>query len=485
MSSQPLRVLLIDLPTFPKGTVALSLYAVAAALQDYWQPQVIDLNLMDLDAALAPLPQERLAFVGLKVSAQNLQHAIRVTQALKSRFEGTPVIWGGELPTLLPDDCLRHCTSVVVGAFEPVAARLHADLQRADLQAVYRTAAGDGLAQLLPARLDLMPSGVRYPAFMGLPMESSRGCTYKCTFCMVHEMQPGYEMKSEAQLHAELKRYDGHFLNLIDYNFGVDEAHVRRVAAAIAQSGVVGWMGEMCIESLDNDRVLQALAQSRCRMIYCGLEALDDLGLKSINKARTNVIGNYERIIRKVQAHGIQVAAGMIIGLDGASHDTMQEMRLFFERMGLMYVKLTFITYNPGTKVKQSMLRKGTYITEAIEHYDGNHLTFLAHGLQPEILYAGTRQFIRQFYGLGKIMRRSLNTRLSLLGRLEYVLFNLCYREPYLQWLARDIFRNEAAFQQLLATPFKPSWHMRVADRWLAKIRIARRNQERKRHIVF
>lgn len=471
MSSQTKGVLLIDLPTFPKGTVALSLYAVAAALADFWQPQVIDLNLMDLEAALAALRPMELAFVGLKVSAQNRQHAIRVTQAIQLRYKGTPVIWGGELPTLLPADCLAHCASVVVGAFEPVVARLHADLQRGDLQPIYRTTPGEGLARLLPARLDLMPAHARYPAFMGLPMESSRGCTYKCTFCMVHEMQPGYEIKSEAQLLAELKQYDGHFLNLIDYNFGVDEAHVLRVADTIAQSGVVGWMGEMCIESLDNDRILQALTQSRCRMVYCGLEALDDLGLKSINKARTNVIGNYERIIRKAQAHGIQIAAGLIIGLDGASLETMGQMRIFFERMGLMYVKLTFITYNPGTKVKQSMLRKGTYVTETVEHYDGNHLTFLANGLQPEILYKGTRQFIRQFYVFGKIVRRSLNTRLDLLGRLEYVLFNLCYREAYVQWIAKDIFRNEDAFQELLAAPLKPSWQMRMADRWLVRVR--------------
>jgi radical SAM superfamily enzyme YgiQ (UPF0313 family) len=450
-------------------------------LEPFWKPQVIDLNFVALEDALAEMKGASLHWIGLKVSAQNMRHAISTTQVLRARFPEVHVIWGGELPTLLPQDCLAHCDSVVSGAFEPVVARLHADLMRGEMQPVYQAAFEDGIGQLLPARLDLIPHRDAYPAFMGLPMESSRGCTYKCTFCMVHEMQPGYQLKTEAQLQSELSQYNGHFLNLIDYNFGVDEAHVLQVAQAIQQSSVLGWMGEMCIESLDNDRVLQALAASRCRMVYCGLEAVDELGLKSINKARTNVIGNYERIIRKAQAHGIQIAAGLIIGLDGASLQTMAQMREFFERMGLIYVKLTFITYNPGTKVKQSMLRKGSYTTEEVTHYDGNHLTFLANGLDPEMLFEGTRRFIREFYSLRKILRRSFNSHLDAYGRLEFILFNLCYRDAYVQWLDADIFRNEAAFQTMLAQPFKPSWWLRTADRWLRRLRISRSSKDRKR----
>jgi radical SAM superfamily enzyme YgiQ (UPF0313 family) len=470
------QILLIELPTYPKGTVALSLYAVAAAFAAPWEPVIIDLNLEDLESAVLRFPVADIALIGIKVSAQNFAHAVATTQALRARYPHVPVLWGGELPTLLPDTCLQHAHTVVCGAFEPIAEQLCADLARQQLQPRYQ-GDSDSLLALPSPRLDLLPQPERYQQFMGWPMESSRGCTYKCTFCMVHTMQPRYLLKSEAQLAAELRAYEGRFLNLVDYNFGVDEAHVLRVAAAIQASGVLGWMGEMCLESLDNDRVLAALAASRCRMVYCGLEAVDELGLKSINKARTNHIENYERIIRKVQSHGIQIAAGMIIGLEGASLEGFERMRAFFQRMGILYIKLTFLTYNPGTKVRESMLRKGSYVTEDISHYDGNHLTFLAHGLEASMLYAGTRQFVERFYSLRAIVRRSFQTRLGLLGRLEFVLFNLCYREFYLDWMRHGVLGNETAYQARLASLLAPRWQLRWADRWLRRVRKWRKGE--------
>ncbi|MFN8398183.1 MAG: radical SAM protein [Bacteroidia bacterium] len=464
------RILLIDLPTYPKGTVALSLYAVAAAMEGC-DCQVIDLNVEDWEEATKRMGEWVPDLVGLKVSAQNHGHAISVTVMAREHFPATLVMWGGELPTLLPDECLKHCDVAVQGAIEPIVRRLLEDLGAGSLAKRYDGREMPSLSALHSPRLDLLAHPDRYPRFMGLPMESSRGCTFKCTFCMVHSMQPRYLLKTEEQLKAELHQYRGRFLNLVDYNFGVDPEHVKRVASAIRDSEVLGWMGEMCLESLDNDEVLRALAESRCRMIYCGLEAIDELGLKSINKARTNQIAHYDQIIAKVQSYGIQIAAGMIIGLEGATQEGMERMRQYFQERGILYIKLTFLTYNPGTKVKQSMLRTGSYTTEAIEQYDGMHLTFLPEGVDPQEMYAGAEAFIKQFYSLSAIRRRSRVPQLDWRGRMEFILFNLCYREVYLEWLRQGIFRDEAAFQAMLAGLHQPSGMLKWADQLLDKVR--------------
>ncbi len=478
MSVAKEKVLLIDLPTYPKGSVALSLYAVAAAFDPWYSSEIIDLNFLGIDAALHAKSAHAWAIIGLKVSAQNFKHAVSISKLLKEQFPEVPVLWGGELPTLLSEECLKHCEVIVRGSFEPVAEELCLDLQQGKLKAEYQGRfASNELATLLSPRLDLIPQPERYPAFMGWPMESSRGCTFKCTFCMVHSMQPSYQTKSLAQLESELKAYKGRFLNLVDYNFGLDKAHLLKVAKAIGESGVVGWMGEMCLESLDDDEVLEALAASRCRMIYCGLEAVDEMALKSINKARTNQIGNYERIIRKVQSHGVQIAAGLIIGLEGSSLESFEKMHDFFQRMDIAYVKLTFLTYNPGTKVKESMQRKGSYVTEEIDQFDGNHLTFLANGLDPDMLFEGSRKFIRSFYSVRKIVGRAIKSEMNFLGKMELMLFNFCYREVYLEWVANVIFRNEIAFQELLAKSYAPSWQFRLADRLLKRVRSLRFKQ--------
>ena len=42
------------------------------------------------------------------------------------------------------------------------------------------------------------------------------------------------------------------------------------------KAGVNGWMAEMCLESLDNDEMLGFMRDSGCRIIYCGLESIDE-----------------------------------------------------------------------------------------------------------------------------------------------------------------------------------------------------------------
>lgn len=466
--SSSISVLLIDLPTFPKGPLSLSLYAVAAAFGHQVSVSVADLNHNSLQEILSSHSIPGL--VGLKVSAQNHHLACEYTEQIKSVWKDSLVLWGGEYPTLEPEICLQTADSIVSGRFEPIADRLQEDIANGTLKAHYRGSTGDFLGEH-PPRLDLIPDLGKAYRFMGLPMESSRGCTYKCTFCMVHQMQPGYALKPVEMLRPELELYKGEFLNLVDYNFGVDPDHVVRLAATIRDSEVLGWMGEMCLESLDNDAVLKALAESRCRMIYCGLEAIEEASLLAVNKARTNQIDNYERIIRKVQSYGIQIAGGVILGLPGSQGAAMVELRRFFERLGIVYAKLTFLTYNPGTKVRESMRRKGDYLSEEAALQDGNHLSYLPHGMEAEQIHRDAEAFIRQFYTLPKILRRVWLQSGTFWNKFEILLFNLCYRDVYFQWLEQDVFHDPNGFDRLLRTPVQKSWLLRNSERMLHWVR--------------
>jgi len=472
------KILLFDLPTFPKGTIALSLYAVAGALGNQYVTQVIDLNLLTWEEAKTEMGAGSPLFLGLKVSAQNAHLAIEYTQVLKNLFPDTPVIWGGEYPTLLPKESLQHCHAIVTQGFEKIASQLLQDLENETLQEIYAGNTQGNWETTSSPRLDLVPHFEKAHQFMGLPLETSRGCTFKCTFCLVHQMQPGYELKPAEKIAAELKAYQGQFINLIDYNYGVYPDHVIQTAALIKDSGAVGWMAEMCLESLDNDDMLAALAESRCRMIYCGIESIDEMALRSVNKAKTNQIIHYERIIRKVQSYGIQIGAGVILGLPGTQPETFERTLEFFSRMGIYYAKLTFLTYNPGTKVKRSMLRKGSYLSEDPAYFDGNHLSFLAEGLEPEVIFQGASRFIESFYSLKGILARADKIALSPLEKREFILFNLCYRSPYLQWLEKGVFADSQAFDQLLRAPLEKSPLHAHAERMLLALRKERFQQD-------
>jgi radical SAM superfamily enzyme YgiQ (UPF0313 family) len=465
-------VILIDLPVFPKGVLSLSLPAVAACFPKQYQTEIIDLNLIQEDLFTNSIKtKSNIAFIGFKVSAQNIKQAIHYSGIVRQLFPNIPLLWGGELPSLLPQNCLEHADTVVQSLFESIADAFIADLENNNLKPIYTGTNKGDLGSYPPPALHLIDKS-RYYNFMGIPLETSRGCSEVCAFCMVHTMQKKtYFCKGAKQLQHELEAYNGSFVNVIDYNIGVDATHVITTAKTIKSANVHGWMAEMCIESLDNEEVLIALKESGCRMIYCGLESIDTVALKGVHKMNTNHVENYERIIRKAQKYGIQVASGFILGINGMNENTFKESLNFFHRMGIIYVKLTFLTYNPGTKVAENMKKKGSFLSEDISVYDGVHLSYLPNGVEADVVLQGAVAFIRDFYSIKQIILRSFNTKLGFWRRIEFILFNYLYREPYLQLVDNNAFLSPDRFSAILNSPFKKNRNMRLADKLLTIIR--------------
>ncbi len=470
------QILLVDLPTYPKGTISLSLFVIAAALKQDYDPVYLDMNFNEDKKKLDGMDFSVFKFAGMKVSAQNYSAAIELTRRIKTKAPELKVVWGGELPTLLPEDCLRHADTIVSGLFEPVAPLFSIDLQRNNLQRQY-IGRNENAAGFLSPDFSILPDTGRYNSFMGLPLETSRGCTEKCTFCMVLTMQPKqYHLKTMEQLKNELPSYASRFINIVDYNFGVSHEHVKNVARLIEESDALGWMAEMNIELLDDDSMLLAMKKSRCRMIYCGLESVDEEALDSVNKAVTNKVANYQRLIRKVQSYGINIAAGVILGLDHADALSYRRTHDFYSRMGLIYAKLTFLTFNPGTRIKKYMQQHGTFVTETIDLYDGNHVTYLPKDITEQELYEATGSFITGFYSLTSIVKRAWKGPKGIFSKAGFILFNLCYRSAYQQWLSNDIFRQPENFNRLLVSGYSKTAGFHIAEKLLQVIRRYRKS---------
>jgi radical SAM superfamily enzyme YgiQ (UPF0313 family) len=465
------KVLLIDLPTFPKGVLSLSLLTVAGVLQPYFKCEYFDLNFEEDRKRLLQHDLENIALVGIKVSSQSFSHAIEITQFIKQKRAEATVLWGGELPTLIKEECLAYANLIVSGLFESVANELIQDLHNNRLKQVYvgnnRPENGFGIPDF-----SIIHSPNRYNSFMGYPLESSRGCNQHCVFCMVLVMQAkNYYVKAPSQLEQDLKAIGHRFLNVVDYNVGVSKQHALLLAALIKQSEVLGWMAEMNIEILDDDKLLQALKQSRCRMIYCGLESIDEQALHSVNKDKTNKVYNYERIIRKVQSYGIDIAAGLILGLDNADWASYKRTLAFYDKMGIIYTKFTFLVYNPGTRVKEYMARHGQYVTNTVDKYDGLQVSFLPAGQNELDLYNHAEELMKSYYSPSAVWRRSGHIKYSLSRRFEHFLFSICYGQVYTDWCKTRGQSGYPNISSLVNKTYTKNWRIVIAEKLLHIVR--------------
>ena len=137
--SNPLdvQILLIDLPVFPKGVLSLGLPILASALGKHFTVSILDLNQQDWDKYSVQGFVDNVDYVGLKVSSQNFDHAVQLTADLKKNHPNITVVWGGELPSLLPDKCLEHADTIVTRRIEGCLPEFVEDIRNGSLKQNY------------------------------------------------------------------------------------------------------------------------------------------------------------------------------------------------------------------------------------------------------------------------------------------------------------------------------------------------------------
>lgn len=471
---------LLDLPTFPKGVMSLSLPRVAALFEPHFTVKVIDLNNIDYSVTRIREIIPSTDICGLKVSSQNVHIAREVSQVIRKISPHTIILWGGEYPTLKPDACREFADCVFSGLLEHTFDEFLEDYLLKRVHGKVYLAPKKGQVSIRPTpSFSVLDPKSHFFSFMGVPIETSHGCPFGCSFCMVHQMQPdGHVAHKYEELERDLAAAGENFVNVVDYNIGASKEHFLAAADLLGKSRCRGWMAETCLEALDDDQVLASLRRNRCFAIYCGLETISELGLKSIAK-RQNVVADYRRIIRKVQSYGIQVASGIILALPGQTKEDLIRTTELFEDLGLLYIKLTFLTYNPGTTVYRMMSRKGTFPSADDTFFDGNHLSFLPHGVDPAEVFVGANRAINKFYSLRSLVRRSRHLALNPLRRIEFMAFSFLYSQAYRQWQRHDVLSSSAGhFESLLRESMKVGGLIRAVDRVLSFTRTLSRRPE-------
>jgi len=454
------RVLLFDLPTFPGGFPTLSLPTVGACLRDRFRVSIRDLNFHTVENYSALVANGGPAsMIGLKVSAQNLDAAKAFTHASRMARPGTPVVWGGELPTLEPDLCSREADVVVRGRFEGIADAFGEDLAVGRLSSRYQANGGEPVPP--PPAFDLIDENdaAQTLKYFGTPLETSLGCPEGCAFCLVHEMQPQTRTLPLSKIEEDLARVPREFVNVVDYNLGQNKEHLIQVAGAIGRSRAKGFSAELCLEALDDEQVLSALAVNGCQFVYCGLESLSERSLQSVAKGH-NRVADYRRIVGRAHAYGIEIASGFILGLEGTTPGDFDAFVDFAEEVGILYLKLTYLTFNPGTRVRQAMEGQGRFLTDAVEDFDGNSLTFLPKGLEASVVEDGAQRMLERFYSVGSAWRRSRHLSANPARRGEFLLLSSLFGRFYDSWISGG-----------LPCVARKSWGMRGGERLLTTLR--------------
>ena len=188
-----------------------------------------------------------------------------------------------------------------------------------------------------------------------LPLETSRGCPYSCTYCDVKvSMGQAFRPRSSEHILAELKHwYDKGFryFEFVDDVFTMDLERAKKVCNMILDSGMkFRWN---CANGIRADRVdeelLRLMKKSGCEFVAYGLETGNPELLKVIKKAIT--LEKARETFNLTKRIGLKFAVNFIIGHQEETFKQAMDSINFAKSIPADYVNFSNMIPYPGTEI--------------------------------------------------------------------------------------------------------------------------------------
>ena len=385
----------------------LSLLKVAALTPADWQVRVVDEKVEALDL------NEEADLVGITAMTCTVNRAYDIADHFRRR--GVKVAMGGMHVSSLPDEASAHCDSVVVAEAEESWPQLLRDLERGQVQPVYRQVNGPpSLHDLPPANWSLYRTKRYLPVHF---VETTRGCPFDCEFCAVTHFFGGrYRNRPLEEVLTELRSlppFEGRLtlknvVFFVDDNIVGNRAYTRAFLRSIREFNLK-WLGHAAVTLAQDPEILKLCQESGCMGVLIGFETLSPETLRSIGrKGRLQV--EYLDAIRKIHDHGIGIDASFVFGFDNDDDSVFERTLEFVTRAKIEVPYFSILTPYPGTRLYHRMLSEGRLLTTDWSLYDTSHVVFRPQRLTPEQLLEGYQQVFRESYSLPTMLRRLWGT---------------------------------------------------------------------------
>ena len=364
--------------------------------------------------------------VGLSIMTATATRGYIIAKSIRRDAPGATLAFGGVHATFLPEEALEHGDLVVCGEAETVIE----DIALGKITSgIVRPEPLDHLDELPPLDhflvqdFDRLIEESRRRDLLELPMATSRGCPYACTYCSVSWMF-GRKIRRQSveKVHRDMQYYASRGFRaffIYDDNFTSDRAWTTALLERIrpmhlrymAQSRVdFHWKDAARTER--DDHLLKALRLSGCNALLLGYETIDQ---KTAEHWRKGYRGNHSLAARLAEDSRILHDQGIWLHgmfIMGPQHtqDTLEGTLDFARRCQLESIQVGFLTPFPGTPLYDEMRPRLIldHYPEDWEYYDGTHVIYDHTRLGLEGMSLAVLDTHRRFYRFGGWNLRSL-----------------------------------------------------------------------------
>jgi len=329
-----------------KFMVSLALPMIAAITPPEYQVRIID-------EELEPLPEEIPEIVGISTLATTAKRAYEIGDWYRSK--GATVIIGGPYVSFMTDEAIRHADAVVVGEAEGAWQKCLQDFEQGALQKIYNSGEYVDFKEIPIPRWDL----VDMKKVFQVGIQVSRGCPYKCEFCLVTNLF-GHKMRYReiSNVVEEIKSLPVKKMLFVDDNLTANKRYAHDLMKALAPLKI-SWGCMSSIEIAREEELLTAMNNAGCFNILIGFESLNAGSLFETKKKQNRDALIYEEAIKKIHSHGIHITASFVIGFDNDTAKEFDHLYEFTQRTGLSYVNFNILGAPYGSELQKRLTAEG------------------------------------------------------------------------------------------------------------------------------
>ncbi len=323
---------------------------------------------------------------------------------IAKKFPKEKVIIGGVHASLLPREALSFCRQVVVGEADDVIADVVEGRNREPI--IYGTPV-ENLDALPNPDFSLIKGF--WPSFLTMPISTSRGCPFDCSFCSVTKIfGRKYRFRSAENIIGEMKSRRTRSFFFVDDNFTADPKRTRLLLDLLLKNKINHWNCQVRCDVAKDEELLKLMAHAGCRAVCVGFESINPMTLQAYQKRQTLeeiVAAIYSFHKRKIKIHGM-----FVLGGEDDNKNTVWETLRFAIKHKIDTIQMAILTPFPGTKVYETLEAQKRIFIRDWSLYDGQHVVFNPKLLSARELQVNALRAYTKFYSL----RRAFSSLLKL-----------------------------------------------------------------------
>ena len=363
--------------------------------------------------------------VGISTITSTAPRAYAIADRVRAM--GIPVLMGGPHVTYLTEEALAHADFVVRGEGEAALTAFidarekgigYADVPNLSFKDGSGTVVHNPMAPRA-ADLDLIPfpdlsllrpEAKGFKHISSIPVLTSRGCPFDCSFCSVTGMfGRKYRFRSTENIIEELRLYSGRKAAIFFYddNFAADPKRTRDLCEAILREKLkIIWTTQVRADVTRDPELVALMKKSGCHTVYIGFESVNPDALEDMKKKQTVAeIANAVKVFRR---HRINIHGMFVLGFDQDDWRSVRKTVRFAKRARLMSTQFLILTPLPGSAFYDKISAENRIRFHDWALYDAHHAVFQPARFSLPDLQKAQSFAHRKFYSLKQEARKLL-----------------------------------------------------------------------------